>query len=327
MSALVLWKRLTENDFNAMHGAASPRGHGGGARHIALGVSNRAFPIADFLGRRQGNVTLPTVAQLGHHPADELEFSSNPGRRHGEWIIRDQFSHRHPAWTESTGFPTTYDSDNPPYVLIVRIGDKTHARSITANKLGRIPATALPVGIIDRPKGIQTASRAFLIALHIPFDTLLDTYNIELSDYCPDGFNPNSAEDGRKRIIASIVRRQGQQDFRRKLMTAYDKQCAITRCRASWVLEAAHITPYRGIRTNAVSNGLLLRADIHTLFDLALIAIVPGSMTVCVSQQLADDSYLALEGRSLVVPKHGNCRPNYDAIARHYRQFKVQQDD
>src|ERR1700722_13744752 len=42
-----------------------------------------------------------------------------------------------------------------------------------------------------------------------------------------------------------------------------------------WVLEAAHITPYMGASTNSLLNGLLLRADIHTLFNLGLISIDP----------------------------------------------------
>jgi hypothetical protein len=46
----VLWRRLTMNDFNAMNGTASPRGRGGGARHVALGVSTETFPIEELNG-------------------------------------------------------------------------------------------------------------------------------------------------------------------------------------------------------------------------------------------------------------------------------------
>ena len=58
MSMFVLWKRLTSNDFNAMNGLASPHGRGGGARHIALGVRTRAFPIEQFLRSRRRDLTL-----------------------------------------------------------------------------------------------------------------------------------------------------------------------------------------------------------------------------------------------------------------------------
>jgi len=46
------------------------------------------------------------------------------------------------------------------------------------------------------------------------------------------------------------------------------------------VLEAAHIKPYRGKTDSHLENGLLLRADLHTLFDLNLIGVEPDTLTV-----------------------------------------------
>ena len=80
-------------------------------------------------------------------------------------------------------------------------------------------------------------------------------------------------EDGRSRTIATVVRRRGQPEFRRALIEAYGGRCAISECDAEAALEACHIRPYMGPKTNALSNGLLLRADLHTLFDLGLLAI------------------------------------------------------
>lgn len=322
MSAFVLWKRLTENDFNAMHGLASPHGHGGGARHIALGVCNNSFPIDAFLKSRRRTATITTAGQLGNHPAGALIFSSNPDRRGGEWLIRDQFSNRHPAWTSLAGFPTSYDPVDPPYVLVFRVGDTIHVRSALASVLATLPANALPTGLLSRPKGIQPASNAFLIGFDVPQETLVEAYDAAAAEHVSDAFDPKSVADGRKRTLVSLLQRQGQQDFRRKLLSAYDTQCAITRCRAVWVLEAAHITPYRGIRTNVVSNGLLLRADIHTLFDLALIAIVPSTMTIQVSHRVADSSYVLLDGTTPALPDRESLRPSRAAIEQHYRQFQ-----
>ncbi|MBU6257929.1 MAG: HNH endonuclease [Burkholderiales bacterium] len=56
-------------------------------------------------------------------------------------------------------------------------------------------------------------------------------------------------------------------------MEAYGRQCVITRCAVEGLLEAAHITPHAEQTDYELSNGLLLRSDIHTLFDLSLIAI------------------------------------------------------
>ncbi len=88
-------------------------------------------------------------------------------------------------------------------------------------------------------------------------------------------FEPSTLEDERERKLCEIVQRRGQPDFRKKLVDAYDGRCAVTDCDAVSALEAAHITPYLGPESNHVTNGLSLRADIHTLLDLNLIGIDP----------------------------------------------------
>ena len=251
-----------------------------------------------------------------------MTFASNPTRRGGEWLIRDQFSHRHPAWTSDAGFPTRYDDSDPPFVLVFRSGNTIHVRFALMSTLTALPAAALPTGILIHPKGIQRVPEAFRVAFSIPQQELVDAFDDAAAQHVSEPFDPNSVEDGRKRVIASILRRQGQQDFRRKLLSAYNTQCAVTHCRSLWVLEAAHITPYRGTRTNVVSNGLLLRADIHTLFDLALIAIEPSTMTIHVSRRVSDSPYLALAGTTPVLPDRESLRPSRAALEEHYRFFQ-----
>ena len=92
----------------------------------------------------------------------------------------------------------------------------------------------------------------------------------------PDpAFNPSEMEDQRAKSIAEIVRRRGQAKFRKTLLEAYNSKCVVTGCDAAEALEAAHITPYLGEETNHPQNGLLLRADIHSLFDLGLLSVDP----------------------------------------------------
>lgn len=93
-------------------------------------------------------------------------------------------------------------------------------------------------------------------------------------------FNPGDISDARERTLASIVRRRGQPRFRKQLLKAYQGRCAVTGCTLEPILEAAHIHPYLGDETNVVSNGLLLRTDVHTLFDLGLLWIEPHSLRV-----------------------------------------------
>lgn len=115
-------------------------------------------------------------------------------------------------------------------------------------------------------------------------------------------FVPEKVEDQRNRVLRSIVQRQGQQEFRMALLTAYDGKCAMTGCEVADVLEAAHIHRYLGEETNVVSNGLLLRADVHTLFDLKLVSVDVTTMQICVAPKLAGSSYEELTGRPLANP-------------------------
>ena len=114
-------------------------------------------------------------------------------------------------------------------------------------------------------------------------------------------FDPANVEDARKRILRSIAQRRGQKAFRNNLIVAYDGRCAITGCSIRDVLEAAHIYPYRGPDTNKVANGLLLRADLHTLFDCGLLAVDTSTMTVIVAPQLRTSEYAAFQGVPLVL--------------------------
>ena len=130
-------------------------------------------------------------------------------------------------------------------------------------------------------------------------------------------FDPVNIVDARERILAQIVRRRGQQNFRDKLLTAYEGCCAITGCNLVEVLEAAHIVPYKGPATNDVQNGLLLRADVHSLFDLGLITVVPESLVILVAPSVLGSSYQELVGLRLRVPVDPSKRPSLDALAVH----------
>lgn len=107
-------------------------------------------------------------------------------------------------------------------------------------------------------------------------------------------------KDEREISLKSIRLRRGQQDFRRKLLERYNNTCVITNCKIVDILEAAHINPYRGNNDNHISNGLLLRADIHTLFDLDLIRINPGHYTVEIDKKLMGSEYEQYDGLSLL---------------------------
>jgi hypothetical protein len=131
-------------------------------------------------------------------------------------------------------------------------------------------------------------------------------------------FDPS--EDARRRTMASIVQREGQPAFRRNLIAAYGGACAITGCEVESLLEAAHVVPYRGVHTNDVQNGLLLRADLHKLFDLHLICIDSKTRRVRISSQLVGSEYACYEGAALRQPTDSEMSAHSEALEYHMKR-------
>jgi putative restriction endonuclease len=127
--------------------------------------------------------------------------------------------------------------------------------------------------------------------------------------------------DARRRVFRQIVARGGQSGFRAALLEAYRGRCAITGCEAPAALEGAHLRPYCGPESNNVTNGVLLRADIHTLFDLGLLAPDPVSRAVVVSKLLIGTQYEALAGTQLAEPMAARQRPNQEALELIWQRF------
>ncbi|MBW4559996.1 MAG: HNH endonuclease [Mojavia pulchra JT2-VF2] len=91
------------------------------------------------------------------------------------------------------------------------------------------------------------------------------------------------------------------------------------------VLEAAHISPYRGTDDNHPDNGLLLRADLHTLFDLNLLGINPESLEVKFHPKVLQTHYQKLDGRKLICSQY---QPSQSALVSRWKEFlnRINQD-
>lgn len=135
----------------------------------------------------------------------------------------------------------------------------------------------------------------------------------------PRDFDPKDDKDARKRQTAEVVRRRGQPKFRAALLEAYNGKCVITGCDAEDALEAAHISPYRGDKSHDLQNGLLLRADLHSLFDLGKLAIDPATKKVALGRALAGTSYADLEGQGIAQPRDPRSAPSQKALAQHFK--------
>jgi putative restriction endonuclease len=124
-------------------------------------------------------------------------------------------------------------------------------------------------------------------------------------------------QEERERVKANVVSRRGQAAFRRKVLAAYRGRCAVTGTNVLPALDAAHISPYSGPASDHIENGLLLRADIHALFDLGLLAIDSATMRCLLDFSLESSSYAHLEGRKLRLPIEGVKRPSPLALDAH----------
>ena len=130
-------------------------------------------------------------------------------------------------------------------------------------------------------------------------------------------FDSTDDEDARERAVSEICRRRGQPQFRQQLLYHYDRRCAISGCTVVELLEACHIKRYMGPRTNHPSNGILLRADLHTLFDLGLIAIDTTGMSVVVAPALDGTEYASFRGQRIRLPASDKVAPNIAALNQH----------
>lgn len=134
--------------------------------------------------------------------------------------------------------------------------------------------------------------------------------------------------DERQLVVAERVQREGQGAFRLRLLRAYDGRCAITGEHTEPVLDAAHIQPYRGPRSNHLQNGLVLTKEFHALFDRGYVAVTPD-YKVRVSPRLREEwqngrRYYPYDGQELVVvPGSEGERPSREALEWHHeRVFK-----
>lgn len=149
---------------------------------------------------------------------------------------------------------------------------------------------------------------------------IVDYIEVEKRDVKSATFEPTDLIDARKRVAASIVRRRGQPRFRQELLKAYKGKCVVTGYNAIDALEAAHIIQYLGPDTNHITNGLLLRSDIHTLFDLHLISVDTSTMTLVISPTLAGTSYHYLAGKVILLPDYKALCPNTKALDLHRKE-------
>ncbi len=115
--------------------------------------------------------------------------------------------------------------------------------------------------------------------------------------------------------------RLGQGAFRLLVTDTYGRRCAVTRERTLPALDAAHVRPYTDGGMHEVTNGLLLRRDIHSLFDRGYVTVTP-ELRFEVSRRIKEEfengrDYYALHGQRVCVPDDIERQPDRQALTWH----------
>jgi putative restriction endonuclease len=115
--------------------------------------------------------------------------------------------------------------------------------------------------------------------------------------------------------------RLGQGAFRVSITSVYQHRCAVTGERTLPILDAAHIRPYDQGGEHDVTNGLLLRTDIHRLLDKGYVTVSRDGRFE-VGQRLKEEfengrSYYAMHGQSVSLPRDPRSRPSREALEWH----------
>ncbi len=127
-------------------------------------------------------------------------------------------------------------------------------------------------------------------------------------------FDALELSDERRRALRLVTVRDGASRFRSAMMNAYGGRCAVSGCDVPEALEAAHIRPYSGPRSNAVPNGILLRADLHRLWDTGLLAVAESGYQVLLAEHLVSTDYSLFGGQRITLPAKPEQVPSSAAL-------------
>ena len=122
---------------------------------------------------------------------------------------------------------------------------------------------------------------------------------LQISLDATEKFIEQASDDELEKILVHINKRKNQNKFRQALLKLYKNRCAISSTGPDVVLEAAHILPHAKNGINKNENGVLLRSDLHDLFDNDLLLIHPKKLSIHLHPTLKSTYYSIYEGKQL----------------------------
>ncbi len=143
-------------------------------------------------------------------------------------------------------------------------------------------------------------------------------HELEVDRGVARAYGESAPRYGQPRLVAP---RLGQRTFQIAVTDAYGRACSMTGEHSLPVLDAGHIRPYSEGGEHHVSNGLLLRADLHRLFDKGYVTVDPD-LRVVVSPRLRSEfhnghTYYPLHGANFRLPARRRDRPDAEALRWH----------
>jgi hypothetical protein len=212
--------------------------------------------------------------------------------------------------------------NRPGASLTIRIEDWQPQQALTVGDLARYDRRRSPLDIGDGPE--VELCRKLLVnshnkVAHLGADEgdLLRSFFDRLRSEATDA----SLEFERMVMWAERATRPGQREFSERIRQLYQNRCAVTGCATTAALQAAHIRVQDGVDDNSTSNGILLRADIHLLFDALLITLSEDGSRLELSRRLSDPTYDLLREAVVYMPDAAS-RPLRANILHHRDRFR-----
>jgi len=120
---------------------------------------------------------------------------------------------------------------------------------------------------------------------------------------------------------ALVLPRLGHGSFRVLVTDVYERRCAITNERTLPALEAAHIKPFSENGPLSVNNGILMRRDLHALYDRGYLTITPAYQ-IEVSRRIKEEfengkEYYRHHGNQIRIPTLAGNRPSAEFLVWH----------
>ena len=173
-----------------------------------------------------------------------------------------------------------------------------------------------PVWLVDEEQG----EHQFVVALDEAMET---AWQQEIMLTGPD-------EVRRRQYALGVIRRRlHQPDFRRRVLLAYERQCAICRLRHPELLDAAHIKEDAEGGEPIVTNGIAMCAIHHRAFDALVLGVTP-KYSIEVRKDVLDETdgptllhaLQGVHGTTLVLPTRTAQRPDTELLERRYQRFR-----